>query len=556
MHAHRPPRGQLSLAAPALAVTALVATSAPAAAAADPAPADRRRRPGSRASSTDGLILTRTSTTSVRFDDYGLTIDAALALDAVGAPDATSTAISDAIAAHIDDYIALGFGTDGVYAGATAKAAVLAQAAGDDADVVRRRQPGRRAREPRRHGRRDRRPDPGRLTSARSLPTTPTCIGQAFAAAALDAAGSDQADAVDRLPARPAVRGGLLPARLRRRRTPPTRAATAAPAAPDIDATALAVLTLQSPARRHRRRGARRRGRRLAASAQKPNGSLRRPTPTSPAANANSTGLAGWALLVAGETAAAAKAAGLAARPPGRPTSRLRLLRRGRRRRGRLRRRRAARPRRAGAIDAEPATSASGRPRRPLPALRRRSGRHRRRRTRCSPPSYVKAGEARTRRRHRRRAGRGAVRHARRAVACSGTPTPTGEADLQGRWSRRKAGDQHRRRSPTPAAPSTTAEINVLGARRSSSVDAEDSKVARGKKQVVTRHRPGPGRDGRRSRGSAAGKVDARGQANAQGRLHGDAQGRRARPGHGARSRSTGAVRQPQRQRRPSRVTR
>ena len=44
------------------------------------------------------------------FDDYGLTIDAGLALDEVGAPASVVGNISDAVAAHLDDYVS-GYGT-------------------------------------------------------------------------------------------------------------------------------------------------------------------------------------------------------------------------------------------------------------------------------------------------------------------------------------------------------------------------------------------------------------------------------------------------------------
>jgi len=63
------------------------------------------------------------------FDDYGLTIDAGLSLSAVTGHDTTVGSISDAIAAHIGDYIAYPGHT---LAGSIAKAAAFAIAAGDD----------------------------------------------------------------------------------------------------------------------------------------------------------------------------------------------------------------------------------------------------------------------------------------------------------------------------------------------------------------------------------------------------------------------------------------
>ena len=58
------------------------------------------------------------------FDDYGLTIDAGLSLSAVTGHDTTVGSISDAIAAHIGDYIAYPGHT---LAGSIAKAAAFAR---------------------------------------------------------------------------------------------------------------------------------------------------------------------------------------------------------------------------------------------------------------------------------------------------------------------------------------------------------------------------------------------------------------------------------------------
>jgi hypothetical protein len=65
------------------------------------------------------------------FDDYGLSIDTALALDTVGGHDDTVATVGRAVRDHYYSYTSgADFGSDDRYAGATAKALVLAQVAG------------------------------------------------------------------------------------------------------------------------------------------------------------------------------------------------------------------------------------------------------------------------------------------------------------------------------------------------------------------------------------------------------------------------------------------
>ncbi|MEP9361713.1 prenyltransferase/squalene oxidase repeat-containing protein [Nocardioides sp. CN2-186] len=119
-------RAAAALAVPALALTGLIATSTPAsAAAADPAPAAAGTA-WLTAQLTDGLI----HNDQYDFTDYGLSVDAGLAFAAVGDADAADT-VSTALAANITSYTEPGFGTT-LSAGGVAKAIVLAQAAGDD----------------------------------------------------------------------------------------------------------------------------------------------------------------------------------------------------------------------------------------------------------------------------------------------------------------------------------------------------------------------------------------------------------------------------------------
>ena len=292
------------LAVPALSLTALTAMSSPAHAATDPGPAtDAGTWLVGQLQATGWIAHNQ----QYDFDDYGLTIDAGLALDTVGAPASVVESISDAVASHIDAYVAPGFGTN-LSAGGTAKALVLAQAAGDD---------------PASYGGRDLLTDlEGRVSSdgvnAGRIqddwdPSEPyaadyaNVLGQAFAAQGLDAAGSAKTDSVtDFLLAQQCSAGYF------RQKLPdvgaPDQSCDGSGGTSSVDATALAVQALQSQlddtdVAAH------------VADAvdwlvahQKANGGFGSDADI-PAANANSTGSAAYALLVSGETDAAAKAA-------------------------------------------------------------------------------------------------------------------------------------------------------------------------------------------------------------------------------------------------------
>src|SRR4051812_25861775 len=115
------------VAASTLAFTGLSTVSSPAQAAADPRPvaqgatwlADQL---------SNGLIH---NPNFGGFDDYGLSIDTALALAAVGGHDDTVGTVGRAIRDHYYSYTSgSDFGTADLYAGPTAKALVLAQVAG------------------------------------------------------------------------------------------------------------------------------------------------------------------------------------------------------------------------------------------------------------------------------------------------------------------------------------------------------------------------------------------------------------------------------------------
>jgi hypothetical protein len=293
------------LAAPALTLSVLAATSSPASAAVDPGPAT--------AAGTwlvgqldNGLLLSPYDDSEGNpYPDFGASIDAALSLHAVGAPAPVVGGISDAVAARVDEYVtgdAAG-DPDSTYAGATAKAAVLAQTAGDDptsfggVDLIQALE-GVVDTEGATNG---------RIVDVSTYGDYANTLGQAFAAQALDTAGSDLADPVTDFLLDQQCAAGFF------------RQSFAAIGAadqtcdggagqPDVDATSLAVQSLQSQLDDTDVAGHVADAVAWLKSAQNANGSFGADA-SLPNANANSTGLAGYALLLSGETEAAQRAA-------------------------------------------------------------------------------------------------------------------------------------------------------------------------------------------------------------------------------------------------------
>ncbi|MBZ5737223.1 hypothetical protein [Nocardioides mangrovi] len=295
------------LAVPALAMSALAATSAPASADAttDPAPATAAGY-WLGGQLTDGLVHNR----QYDFDDYGLTIDVGLAfhtLESAGAPHSVVEGISDAMAAAIDSYVAPGYGTD-LSAGSAAKAAVLAQAAGDDATA---------------YGGRDLISDlestvgdDGALAGRIQDDWDPTVqyaadyanvLGQAFAAEALDAAGSAKTDAVTDFLLQQQCADGYF----RQDFTVDLEAdqtCDGSDGQPNVDATALAIEALQSQLDDADVAAQVAKAVDWLVDQQKANGGFGSDADI-PTANANSTGAAAYALLISGQPEAAARAA-------------------------------------------------------------------------------------------------------------------------------------------------------------------------------------------------------------------------------------------------------
>ena len=238
-------------------------------------------------------------------DDYGLTADTGLALAALGGHRAARRQIVGALSKHVDDYTR-GGGTD-VYAGPTAKLAVLARSAG---------------RSPRKFGGVDlvaqlartvstKKPTVGRIQDKSQYGDYANVVGQALAVNALRAAGSGKAAAAERFLLLQQCKPGFF----RLYFSDPGAAdqscagAKKADRVPDTDATATAVLQLQAIKRPTKRvKAATRTAVQWLVRHQNGNGSFGGSKLTR-AANSNSTGLGARALAGAGKCAAAKRAA-------------------------------------------------------------------------------------------------------------------------------------------------------------------------------------------------------------------------------------------------------
>jgi len=240
-------------------------------------------------------------------DDEGLSVDVALALHAVGEQEATVQAVADHLTQGIKAYVAPGYGTL-TSAGSTAKAAVLAEALGDDPtdvgglDLVSRLETTVAAQGPA-QGRVQDQVDPKQKGAADYANT----IAQAYAVQALDGADSGAAaDATSYLLQQQCADGWFrldFPA-------PDAKAqgCDADPrSAPDIDATAFALRALDGSDDPHAKAAAHRAVSWLE-GVQGSDGSFGG-APAGQTPNSNSTGLVGWVLGDLGETAAAEEAA-------------------------------------------------------------------------------------------------------------------------------------------------------------------------------------------------------------------------------------------------------
>ncbi|WP_156390922.1 MULTISPECIES: prenyltransferase/squalene oxidase repeat-containing protein [unclassified Nocardioides] len=242
------------------------------------------------------------------FDDYGLTADTGFALAAIGGHRKALRQSSRALAKHVDSWTTgVDFASSDVYAGSVAKALVFAQTVGANprsfgkANLVQRLS----ARISAKKG------IVGRLQDKTSGTDYANTLGQAYAAGGLSTARSGKADeAVAFL-----LRQQCSPGYFRLYFADATAknqncdGATKANRAPDTDATAIAVLSLQSikhPTPRVQRSIAA--AVRWLVRTQERNGSFGG-GPSTKAPNANSTGLAASALGQAGQCVPAKRAA-------------------------------------------------------------------------------------------------------------------------------------------------------------------------------------------------------------------------------------------------------
>ena len=246
---------------------------------------------------TDGVV----HNDQYDFDDYGLTVDVGLALADLGGHGRAVRRSSGAVARHVAGYI--GDGTAEAYAGPTAKAAVLADAAGKNprsfggVDLVSRLE--------------------GLVTSSGRIQDTSqygdfaNVIGQSYAVSALSAAGSTKAGKVTGFLLEQQCGRGFF----RLKFSDPAAAdqscagAPRAERAPDTDVTALAVLMLRTVDHpRPRVRQAITDAVQWLKRHQAQDGSFGGGASTE-ASNTNSTGLAAWALGESGACRAAQRAA-------------------------------------------------------------------------------------------------------------------------------------------------------------------------------------------------------------------------------------------------------
>ncbi|MGZ5400295.1 MAG: hypothetical protein ACXWDM_09795 [Nocardioides sp.] len=248
---------------------------------------------------TDGLV----HNDQFDFDDYGLTADVALGLDAIGGQRATVRGIGNALAPHVNSWTTgVDFGSDDIYAGSVAKAVVLAQAAGKDprafggVDLVERLE-GLVS---------DESPTVGRIEDQGADDFSNT-IGQSFALTGLAAAGSRRTAGVRRFLLLQQCDAGWFRLNFSRQAKleQGCEFGSKATRKRDTDVTALAVLALDSLPKQGRRvRAAVDNATDWLVRTQRRNGSFGG-GPATQGSNANSTGLAAWALGEVGACSAA-----------------------------------------------------------------------------------------------------------------------------------------------------------------------------------------------------------------------------------------------------------
>jgi hypothetical protein len=286
-----------AVAAPMLSVSLLA--SAQPSYAADPTPSGSSAATWLAGQLTGGVV----HNDQFNFDDYGLSIDFALAFAELGGQAAALQSVSGALATHVHDYTEPGFGTD-ISAGGTAKVLRLAQLSGADprsfggVDLIARLETLTGAN--------------GRIADDLTTPADSdfaNVIGQSFAVQGLTVAGSPEAAAAASFLLAQQCSAGWFRLGFSPEAAADQSCNAASPAAtPDTDVTALAVLALQSRRTDPAVEQAIAKAVGWLKAAQLADGSLGGGTLTD-TPNANSTGLAAAALGSVCSVAAADKAA-------------------------------------------------------------------------------------------------------------------------------------------------------------------------------------------------------------------------------------------------------
>ncbi len=243
------------------------------------------------------------------FDDHGLSIDVALALQALGGHEPVVQEVAAALEGAVEEYTT--GGTEGLYSGAVAKLASFVVQTGDDptsfggTDLVERLE-----------GLVSTRPvSAGRLQDSAPGADVANTIGQAFGAHALEAAGSPAAAPVTAYLLDQQCSEGWFRLLLTEDPTARDQSCDAGDpegrSAPDTDTTALVVLALlevDDPSSEVRE--AVQRAQAWLVEQQAADGSLvAEPGAPDPVPSSNSTGLAGWVLGRLGACEEASRAA-------------------------------------------------------------------------------------------------------------------------------------------------------------------------------------------------------------------------------------------------------
>jgi hypothetical protein len=254
---------------------------------------------------TDGILHNE----EYDYDDLGLSADIAFALDAVGGQDATVTDIVDAIEPDVESWVTAGTPAR-VYAGSLAKMVSVVQASGQDPESFNGTDQVSRLE--------DRvsssAPLTGRLEDAGVDPNVSwdadfvNVIGQSFAARALAAAGSPRADDATTFLLEQQCAEGFFRATLTTDKSSLEQGCVSGTHTGSVDTTALAVINiLDTPGASTAATDAAAEAATWLEGQQAADGSFT--AGGTEGYNANSTGLAGWALAEAGRAAGATKAA-------------------------------------------------------------------------------------------------------------------------------------------------------------------------------------------------------------------------------------------------------